>query len=67
MSLLSLVVILIAVGILLWAFNTYVTTIDARIKQIINVVVIICAVVFVLSAFGVFDLVNIPVPRLGRR
>lgn len=66
MSLLALCVVLIAVGVLLYCFNTYVTVIDARIKQIINVIVIIAVVLFVLDAFGIFDLVRgIRVPRVS--
>ena len=62
---LSLVITIAVIGVLLWLFNTYVTAIDGTIKQIINVVVIICVVLYVLSAFGVFaDFHDLPVPRI---
>ena len=52
MSLITLVLTLIAVGVLLWLVNAYVPM-DWKIKKILNVVVVICVVVWVLYAFGV--------------
>jgi hypothetical protein len=52
MSLISLIVTLIVVGVLLWLINSYIPM-DGKIKNIINVVVVICVVVWLLSAFGV--------------
>jgi hypothetical protein len=49
----SLVIILIVVGVLLWLVNTYIPM-DGKIKQILNIVVVICVVVWLLSAFGIF-------------
>jgi hypothetical protein len=43
---------LVVVGILLWLLNTYVPM-DAKIKSIINVVVVIVVVIWLLQAFGV--------------
>ncbi len=48
----SLVITLIVVGVLLWLVNTYIPM-DSKIKQILNAVVVICVVVWLLSAFGV--------------
>ncbi len=65
MSLLSLVVTLVVVGVLLWALNAYVPM-DAGIKKIINIVVIVCVVIWVISAFGLFhhlDSVRVPQVR----
>jgi type IV secretory pathway TrbL component len=65
MSLLHLVIALIIVGVLLWAFNTYVTMIDAKIKKLINVVVIVAVVIWVLYAFGVMGHIHdVPVPKI---
>jgi hypothetical protein len=50
MDLISLVVVLIVIGILLWLVNTFIPM-DAKIKQIINVVVIIAVVLWILSLF----------------
>lgn len=62
MSLLSLILILVAIGVLLWAVNAYVPM-DARIKNILNVVVIIAVVLWLLQVFGLLPAINIPVPR----
>jgi len=48
----SLLITLIVVGVLLWLVNNYIPM-DAKIKQILNIVVVICVVVWLLSAFGV--------------
>jgi hypothetical protein len=52
MSLVSLVITLIVVGVLLWLVNTYVPM-DSKIKTILNVVVVIAVVLWLLRAFGV--------------
>lgn len=60
----SLIVTLIIVGVLLWLVNSYIPM-DAKIKQILNIVVVICVVVWLLSAFGVLGHSNsIQVPQL---
>ncbi len=65
MSLLSLVLTLVVVGVLLWALNTYVPM-DGGIKRIVNIVVVVCVVLWVLSVFGLFhrlDTVKVPQVR----
>ena len=54
MSLITVVLTLIVVGVLLWLINTYIPM-DGKIKQILNVVVVICVVVWLLYAFGVLN------------
>ena len=54
MPLINLVVTLIVVGVLLWLINAYIPM-DGKIKKIINVVVVICVVVWLLSVFGVIN------------
>ena len=54
MSLLSLVITLIVVGVLLWLVNNYIPM-DGKIKSIFNAVVVIAVVVWLLYAFGVLD------------
>lgn len=64
MSLISLVITLIIVGVLLWLVNSYIPM-DAKIKKILNIVVVICVVLWLLSAFGVIGHVNdIRVPQV---
>jgi len=48
-----LILLLIAIGVLLWLANTYIPM-DATIKRILNVV-IIGTVLYVLNFFGVLD------------
>ena len=52
MPLLNLVIVLMVVGILLWAINTHVPM-DSKIKQILNIVVVIVVVLWLLQVFGV--------------
>jgi cation transporter-like permease len=51
MSLLTLIVVLIVVGVLLWLVNNYVPM-DGKIKSILNAVVVILVVLWLLQAFG---------------
>ncbi len=54
MSLISLVVTLVVIGVLLWLVNTYIPM-DGKIKNILNVVVVVCVVVWLLYAFGILN------------
>jgi hypothetical protein len=52
MSLFSVLIVLVIVGVLLWLVNTYLPM-DGKIKTILNVVVVIALILWLLSAFGV--------------
>ena len=52
MSLITVVVTLIVVGVVLWLINTYVPM-DSKIKTILNVVVVIVVILWLLQGFGV--------------
>lgn len=55
---------LIVIGVLLWLVNSYIPM-DGKIKQILNVVVVICVVVWLLYAFGLVGrLGDVRVPKL---
>lgn len=54
MSLLSLLIVIIIVGVLLWLVNAYIPM-DGKIKTILNVVVVIALIIYLLKAFGVFS------------
>lgn len=54
MSLISLVIVLIVVGILLWLINRFIPM-QPTIKKILNAVVIIIVILWLLSVFGVTD------------
>ncbi len=51
---LSLLVTIIIVGLLLWAVNT-VIPMDSKVKQILNVVVVVILVLWLLQAFGLIS------------
>jgi len=51
MSLITIVVVLIIVGFVLWLINTYIPM-AGSIKTILNAVVIIAVILWLLSAFG---------------
>ena len=53
MSLLGIVVVIVVVGFILWALNSFVPM-DAKIRNILNVVVVIALVLWLMRAFGVF-------------
>jgi hypothetical protein len=59
----SLVLTLMVVGVLLWLINTYIPM-DAKIKQILNIVVVVAVVLWLLSVFGVLGAINTPIPRV---
>jgi hypothetical protein len=57
MPLLTVVIVLIVVGVLLWLVNTYIPM-DGKIKKILNVVVVIVLIIWLLKAFGLFSSVT---------
>ncbi len=57
MDLVQFVIILIVVGFLLWMVNNYIPM-DRKIKQILNIVVVVAVVLWVGNLFGVFDSVR---------
>jgi hypothetical protein len=52
MPLMNLIIILVAIGVILWLVNTYIPM-DGRIKSILNIVVVIAVILWLLSVFGV--------------
>jgi len=52
MSLISIVIVLVVVGFILWLINTYVPM-AGSIKTILNAVVVIAVVVWLLSTLGI--------------
>ncbi|BAZ41500.1 hypothetical protein NIES4101_74660 [Calothrix sp. NIES-4101] len=52
MDLVQFVIVLIVVGVLLWLVNNYIPM-DRKIKQILNIAVVIAVVLWVLKVFGV--------------
>jgi len=61
----NVVIALIVVGVLLWLVNSYIPM-DGKIKQILNVVVVIAVVIWLLYAFGVLGgSGDIRLPKVG--
>ena len=54
MSIISILVFLIIIGVLLWVVNS-VIPMDGRIKTIFNVVALIAVILWLLRAFGLLD------------
>lgn len=54
MPLLTILFVLIAVGVVLWAINNFIPM-DRKIKYILNVVVVIVLIGWLLNIFGVYD------------
>ena len=50
MDLIQLIIVLIVIGVLLYCVNAFIPM-DAKIKQILNVIVVIAVVLFILSLF----------------
>jgi len=52
MPLVTVILTLIVVGVLLWLINTYIPM-QAAIKSIINIIVVVAVVLWVLYGFGI--------------
>jgi hypothetical protein len=63
MPLIQLVIILVLVGLVLWVINSYIPM-QATIKRILNVVVVICVIIWLLNVFGLIG--NILAIRIGK-
>ena len=63
MSLITIIVVLIVVGVLLWLVNNYIPM-DGKIKGILNAVVVIVVVLWLLQAFGL--LTSLQDIRIGK-
>jgi 1-acyl-sn-glycerol-3-phosphate acyltransferase len=57
MSVLTILIVIVVVGVLLWLVNAYIPM-QPTIKSILNAVVIILLVVWLLDAFGLIDVLR---------
>ena len=55
MSLISIVIVLVVVGFVLWVINTYIPM-ATPIKAILNWVVVIAVILWLLSVFGIIHI-----------
>ena len=61
---LGLIITLIVIGILLYVINTYIPM-DEKIKNILNIVVVLIVIFWLLNIFGILNYVgNVSVPRI---
>jgi hypothetical protein len=54
MSLITIIIVLVVVGVILWLVNAYIPM-DRKIKTILNVVVVILVILWLLRAFGLLS------------
>lgn len=65
MTILSLLLTIVVFGVVLWAINKFASPYMApSMLRILNNVAVIVVVLWLLSIFGVFDAIDIPVPRI---
>lgn len=57
MSLLTVLLVLLVAGVILWLINTYVPM-DAKIKRILNVVAVIVIIIWLLKISGLLSSIN---------
>jgi hypothetical protein len=63
MPLVTVLIVLVVVGVILWLVNTYIPM-DSKIKKILNIVVVVVVVLWLLRAFGILD--SLSGIRVGR-
>lgn len=61
MNLISLIIVLVVIGVILWLINTYIPM-DEKVKKILNIAVVIVLVLWLLSLF----VGPLPDIRIGR-
>jgi len=54
MSILTILVVILVVGVILWLINSYIPM-QRTIKNILNAVVVIILVIWLLKEFGILD------------
>ena len=57
MPLVTIVLVLIVVGVLLWLINSFIPM-DRKIKSILNIVVVIAVVIWLLQALGLMGAIS---------
>ncbi|WP_353226537.1 Thivi_2564 family membrane protein [Novosphingobium sp.] len=57
MTLINVIAVLIAIGVVLWLINTYIPM-DGKIKSILNGVIVIAVVLWLFKVFGLMNLLS---------
>jgi len=61
MPVLTIVIVILVVGVILWLINTYIPM-QRTVKSILNAVVVIVLVIWLLNVFGILDsLLNVTI------
>lgn len=63
MPLIHLVIVLVVVGVILWAINSYIPM-QSTIKRILNVIVVFAVILWLLNVFGILG--HFSTIRIGR-
>ena len=63
MPIFTLILVLVIIGFIMWAVNSYIPM-SAGIKKVLNIAVIVAVILWLLSIFGVLP--NIANIRVGR-
>jgi membrane protein DedA with SNARE-associated domain len=63
MTIVSLIVWLVVLGVVAWLINSFIPM-EATIKRILNIVLIVIAIVIVLFAFGILPMGGQRVPQI---
>jgi len=61
--LIHLVIVLVVVGVILWAINSYIPM-QSTIKRILNVIVVFAVILWLLNVFGILG--HFSTIRIGR-
>lgn len=54
MSILTILLVIVVVGVLLYLVNNYIPM-DGKIKNIFNIVVVVAVIIWLLKVFGIFS------------
>jgi hypothetical protein len=57
MSILSIIIVIVVVGVLLWALNSFIPM-DPKVRSILNVVVVVLLIIWLLQAFGLLNVLR---------
>jgi hypothetical protein len=57
MSILTILLVIVVVGVLLWAINSFLPM-DPKVKSILNIVVVILLILWLLQAFGLLNVLR---------
>jgi len=63
MTLITLILTFVVVGVVMWAINAYIPM-EPNIKRLLNIAVVIILVLWLLSVFGIIGALDVPIRRV---